>query len=166
MTVLAADRPITQLSLLGGLEFRHAGKNISIPVAGQRLLAFLALSGDHRAARDRVATLLWPDSPEEAARQSLRQCISVMRRDIPHLQLTADHDVVMLDVSTLAIDVREFESSIATSDAAALGEAINLYAVALRSGKMLKYDPAARTITNVPDANKYLDREYRPGYEI
>ena len=43
-------------------------------------------------------------------------------------------------------------------------EAINLYSVALRSGRMLKYDSASRTITNVPDANKYLSRDYRAGW--
>lgn len=45
-------------------------------------------------------------------------------------------------------------------------EAVNLYAVALRSGRMLKYDAANLKITNVPAANKYLDREYRAGWDI
>jgi hypothetical protein len=44
-------------------------------------------------------------------------------------------------------------------------EAINLYAVALRTGHLLKYDAANLKITNVPDANKYLDREYRTGWD-
>ena len=47
-----------------------------------------------------------------------------------------------------------------------LTEAINLYAVALRSGKLLKYDATARSITNVPEANKYLSREYRTGWDL
>jgi len=51
-------------------------------------------------------------------------------------------------------------------EAEGITEAINLYAAALRSAKMLKYDPAGRTITNVPEANKYLSREYRPGFEL
>jgi len=51
-------------------------------------------------------------------------------------------------------------------EAEGITEAINLYAVALRSGKMLKYDAAARTITNVPEANAYLNRTYRSGFEI
>jgi len=51
-------------------------------------------------------------------------------------------------------------------EAEGITEAINLYAVALRSARMLKYDPAGRTITNVPEANKYLNREYRSGFEI
>lgn len=50
-------------------------------------------------------------------------------------------------------------------EAEGITEAINLYAVALRSGKMLKYDATARTITNVPEANAYLNRTYRSGFD-
>jgi Oxidoreductase family, NAD-binding Rossmann fold/Oxidoreductase family, C-terminal alpha/beta domain len=51
------------------------------------------------------------------------------------------------------------------SEAEFITEAINLYAVALRTGKLLKYDAANLKITNVADANKYLDREYRTGWD-
>lgn len=44
-------------------------------------------------------------------------------------------------------------------------EAVNLYAVALRSNKLLRYDAANLKITNIPDANKYLMREYRQGWD-
>jgi Oxidoreductase family, NAD-binding Rossmann fold/Oxidoreductase family, C-terminal alpha/beta domain len=44
-------------------------------------------------------------------------------------------------------------------------EAINLYSVALRTGHLLKYDAANQTITNFPEANKYLSREYRAGWD-
>jgi len=44
-------------------------------------------------------------------------------------------------------------------------EAVNLYAVALRTGRLLKYDAASLQITNVPDANKYLSRQYRTGWD-
>lgn len=50
-------------------------------------------------------------------------------------------------------------------EADALTEAANLYAVALRSNRTLKYDAAKTTITNVPEANKWLNREYRKGWE-
>lgn len=43
-------------------------------------------------------------------------------------------------------------------------EAVNLYAASLRAGRMLKYDASKRMITNVPEANKYLVREYRKGW--
>jgi hypothetical protein len=40
-----------------------------------------------------------------------------------------------------------------------------LYAVALRTGKKLLYNGASQKITNLPDANKYLSREYRKGWD-
>jgi hypothetical protein len=46
-----------------------------------------------------------------------------------------------------------------------ISEAVNLYAVALRTGRKLLYDAESRKITNVPEANKYLSREYRQGWE-
>ena len=51
------------------------------------------------------------------------------------------------------------------SEAEHITEAINLYAVALRTGQLLKYDAATFKITNIADANKYLDREYRAGWD-
>lgn len=51
------------------------------------------------------------------------------------------------------------------SEAEFLTEAVNLYAVALRSRSLLKYDASTRTITNVSDANKYLSRTYRSGWD-
>ena len=45
-------------------------------------------------------------------------------------------------------------------------EAVNLYAAALRSGKILKYDAASRKIANAPKVNEYLTREYRKGWSL
>jgi hypothetical protein len=45
-------------------------------------------------------------------------------------------------------------------------ETINLGAVALRAGKKVEYDTASMKITNVPEANKFLTREYRQGWEL
>ena len=44
-------------------------------------------------------------------------------------------------------------------------EAINLYAASLRTNKLLKYDAANVKITNVDEANKYLKRDYRQGWD-
>ena len=51
------------------------------------------------------------------------------------------------------------------AEAEYLTEAVNLYAVALRANKLLKYDAANLKITNVADANKYLSRNYRSGWD-
>lgn len=50
-------------------------------------------------------------------------------------------------------------------NAGPISEAVNLYSVALRTGKKLIYDAANVKITNVEEANKYLSREYRKGWE-
>jgi len=48
-----------------------------------------------------------------------------------------------------------------------ISEAFNLAAVSLRlGGKRLLWDSANTKITNLPDAEKYLTREYRKGWEI
>ena len=45
-------------------------------------------------------------------------------------------------------------------------EAVNLYAVALRSRKTLRYDADNFHIMNDSNLNKYLDREYREGWKL
>jgi len=45
-------------------------------------------------------------------------------------------------------------------------ETILLGAVALRAGKKVDYDAANMKITNIPEANKFLVREYRKGWEL
>jgi predicted dehydrogenase len=63
-------------------------------------------------------------------------------------------------------------------NAAPISETVCLAAVALRAGRQrsgvrvypapikLLYDSASMKITNLPDANKYLTRDYRPGWEL
>jgi Oxidoreductase family, C-terminal alpha/beta domain len=73
----------------------------------------------------------------------------------------------MIDALTLFATSCKSNTQYAGSfiEAEALTEAINLYAASLRSGHLLKYDAASRQITNVPDANKYLSRQYRTGWD-
>ncbi|HVG14207.1 MAG TPA: Gfo/Idh/MocA family oxidoreductase [Chitinophagaceae bacterium] len=52
------------------------------------------------------------------------------------------------------------------TEAEYLTEAVNLYAASLRSHKLLMYDAASAQITNVADANKYLQRNYREGWNL
>ena len=51
-------------------------------------------------------------------------------------------------------------------NAASITDTVNLGAVALRAGKKVLFDGENMTITNMPDANKYLYREYRKGWEL
>ncbi len=46
-------------------------------------------------------------------------------------------------------------------------DAFNLAAVSLRmGGRRLRFDAGSGQVTNVPEANKYLTREYRKGWEL
>ena len=47
-----------------------------------------------------------------------------------------------------------------------VSETINLGAIALRAKKKVVYDAAKMEITNLPEANKFLTREYRKGWEM
>ena len=47
-----------------------------------------------------------------------------------------------------------------------VSETILLGTVSLRAGKRVEYDSESMTITNAPEANQFLTREYRPGWEI
>lgn len=51
-------------------------------------------------------------------------------------------------------------------NAAVITDAVNLGTVALRSGKKVEFDSRGMKITNVPEANKYLVRQYRPGWDL
>jgi len=93
----------------------------------QALLALLALAPGQSYPRERLATLLWPDSPEGAARQSLRQCTSDLRRDAPILPLVTDHDRLGFIAKGIAGDVSEFETLCADRSTKALKLAAGLY---------------------------------------
>lgn len=51
-------------------------------------------------------------------------------------------------------------------NAGAITDAVNLGTVALRARRKVLFDSAAMRITNVPEANKYLTREYREGWRL
>lgn len=51
-------------------------------------------------------------------------------------------------------------------NAGSISDAVNLGTVALRAGKRVVFDSQAVKITNAPEANRYLRREYRKGWEL
>jgi DNA-binding SARP family transcriptional activator len=101
----------------------------------QALVAFLAVAPRGQSCtRERLAAMLWPDSPENAARQSLRQCVSVLRRNVPDLPLVNNHDRLALARKAMIIDVSEFEMLCADRSAGALKRVAGLYCGDLLEG--------------------------------
>jgi DNA-binding SARP family transcriptional activator/pimeloyl-ACP methyl ester carboxylesterase len=115
-----------RLEMLGPFSIVRDGPTRLRNKKAQALTAFLALHpGSH--SRGRLAGLLWPDSHEEAARQSLRQCVSALRRDLAELPLCADHDLLGLPTDAIATDVGDFNKALAEPTTANLKRAMTLY---------------------------------------
>jgi DNA-binding SARP family transcriptional activator len=68
-----------RLGLLGAFDLNIAGDTVSLPMNGQRLLAFLALQG-RSLTRSFVAGSLWLDSTDDRAAGSLRSALWRLRR--------------------------------------------------------------------------------------
>ncbi len=68
--------------LLGSFS-AEGGRGVVLPKKAQALQAFLLLQRGREVARDDLAALLWSNTGSEQARQSFRQCLSVIRRALP-----------------------------------------------------------------------------------
>jgi DNA-binding SARP family transcriptional activator len=73
------------------------------------LLLFLARSPKHRCTREQLIGLLWSDKEEDAARQSVREAIRVLRQHVGEGRLTTTGDVVQLLDGVVEVDTDEFE---------------------------------------------------------
>src|SRR5215831_2474040 len=80
------------------------------------LLAYLAVESRHEHSRDTLLGMFWPESPEEAARNSLRVALSNLRTALgeaggPYL-LSARHSVQFSAASDHTLDVAVFEAQL------------------------------------------------------
>src|SRR5262245_58617402 len=67
------------------------------------LLAYLIFEADRPHHRDVLAALLWPDLPDKAARQSLRQAIYIVRQALDEASDGADPTPPTLLATRLAV---------------------------------------------------------------
>lgn len=120
------------LQLLGDFRARGSGgREISISAKKSRaLLAVVALSPNRTVPREHLAALLWSDRGETQARSSLRQTLTVLRKELAEAGnafLLADDDKVELQRSSIDIDAVTFLDLASSSEAAALRQAVDLY---------------------------------------
>jgi DNA-binding SARP family transcriptional activator/class 3 adenylate cyclase len=123
-------RPI--LRLFGAFQLQvEAGKAVSLPTKKTKaLLAYLAFYDNQPHERARLAALLWADSAETQARESLRQTLSALRRALPGIDahaLVTHGDTVTLKSEALSIDSVEFDQLADHGGAAELERAAQLY---------------------------------------
>jgi DNA-binding SARP family transcriptional activator len=79
---MTASMTHCSITLLGPLRIERAGAVLAEGNAAKpwALLAYLAVEADRPHAREHLAALLWPDQPEQNARQNLRWALAVVRR--------------------------------------------------------------------------------------
>lgn len=115
-----------------------------VKIAGkknQALLAYLAANAGKAQPRERLAGLLWGDRFDEQARQSLRQAISKLRKDLGDTKenlLLTEGDDIALNGDAISIDALAFEKLAANESSEALEEAARLYGGAFLDGFNIK----------------------------
>jgi len=122
-----------RLELLGDLLVRSDdGSLVTIGAKkSQALLAYLAMKPSQHVSREKLAGLLWSSTGPDQARQSLRQTLSTVRKELSQIApkqkvLIEEGDLLSLDRS-VSCDVAEFESLIAVGTEEALRTAADLY---------------------------------------
>lgn len=118
------------LRLLGGFQLSIDGMPVDLRARKcKALLARLALDNGTPRGRDELAALLWPEADFAAARQSLRQALSEIRRTLRHAEscIVATTDNVYLDPQQLDLDTRKFVNC-RNGDITQLKSALDLYA--------------------------------------
>ena len=120
-----------KLGLLGGFRLETAdGQPVPVPTKkAKALLAYLALHGEPQP-RTKLAHILWEDSDEPQARESLRQTLFLLRKALSPAHadaLMAQNDVVALQPVAIKVDVIEFERLVASGEPVLLDEAVQLY---------------------------------------
>jgi len=124
---------LLHLELLGDFRLRdEEGSLITISAKkSQAMLAYLSVKPSQLVSRDKMANLLWSSTAPEQARQSLRQTLSTLRRELAQVSskkiLVEEGDFLSLDASMVHVDVVELESLIAAGTPEALDPATRMY---------------------------------------
>ena len=126
--------PVLQLELLGDFRLRsESGALVSISAKkSQAMLAYLAVRPSQLVSRDKMAALLWSSTATEQARQSLRQTLSSLRKELAQLSpdrkiLVEEGDFLSLDPAMVGVDVVEFEKYATSASEDALARSVALY---------------------------------------
>lgn len=102
------------------------------------LLAYLGMSGDYAASREELAAFLWGGSTDQQARQSLRQALALLRKELASDVLKTDTKTVRLDSASWSIDAREFATLAVSPAAEDLARAAELFTGDFLSGFILE----------------------------
>src|ERR1051326_7573687 len=125
---------VLRLELLGDYQI-HTPNGTLITLSAkksQALLAYLAVKPSQLVSRDKMASLLWSGSGPEQARQSLRQLLSTLRKELSQISpdariLVEESDFLGIDSGSITADVSDFEQLLGTGTEEALTRATEVY---------------------------------------
>jgi DNA-binding SARP family transcriptional activator len=105
--------PSFRLRLLGTPGITGTAGGPAGPLQGQALalLAVLACAGERGIARDKLVTLLWPESPASPASHRLSQLAHWIRRTLGSAGLITGTSDLRLDQGEIGCDLWEFENA-------------------------------------------------------
>jgi DNA-binding SARP family transcriptional activator len=119
------------LALLGGFRATLDGEDLQFATRkSEAMLAYLAMPPGQMHPREKLAVLLWGESGEEQARQSLRQTLFTLRKTLNaagEIIVSGEGERIGLDRSAVRVDVERFRELAARGTDEALLEAANLY---------------------------------------
>ncbi len=125
---------VLYLELLG--DFRMKSESLALinisARKSQGMLAYLGVKPAQMVSRDKMAGLLWSSTATEQARQSLRQTLSSLRKELTQISadrkiLVEEGDFLSLDPLLVHVDVAEFEKLTASGTDESLRKATSLY---------------------------------------
>src|SRR5436190_19023010 len=136
--------PRIRLRLLGRMAVVHGDDPVPLRLSTRKagaLLAYLAMRPEQTASREELATLLWGSCSDQQARQSLRQALASLRKDLrgPGC-LTADTELVRLQSGLWSVDAHELEQLSKSTDPQELERAARRFDGELLSGLSLEED--------------------------
>lgn len=106
------------------------------------LLAYLAIMRGRRVPREHLCSLLWGEVTDRQARQSLRQTLTYLRKDLATADIIeTDSDAVWLNTRYLSVDALEFHDLCNTPDVAELERARALWRGEFMAGFTLSEEP-------------------------
>jgi DNA-binding SARP family transcriptional activator len=139
--------PLLALSCFGAFQAALDGEPLTSfhSVKVQALLAYLALEADRPHTREQLATLLWPLDAEASARNSLRQALYELRKqlgdrdDLPTSFLLVTRQTVQFNPkSDYTLDVADFLTALQQG---ALQQAATRYRGELLAGFSCESEP-------------------------
>jgi len=105
------------VSLLGDFRLRSGGEELLLSARKDlALTAFLANSPGVAQRRNQLAAMLWSESEDSRARESLKQALLRLRRALPEGVLHTDRHTAKLVLDRQQVDVSRLEDLVAAGD--------------------------------------------------